>query len=217
MSKLAVIGIRGAAWNWIQDFLQGRSQSVEYGGASSTGSDKVSSGVVQGSVLGPLLFTMFINDLPSVIKSGEFFLFADDGKLLGDASSNAACDLMQDDLSALGEWSILNELPLSLPKCACLHYGCRNTSRTYNIEGAAIQSAAQCQDLGVLRQESLAYDAHIHRTVLRASRLAGMSFRLFASRNRDFMTCLFVAYIRPILEYASPVWSPSGVGLQARL
>ena len=136
------------------DFLRNRSQCVRYGdttSASVPASAPVSSDIMQGSVLGPTLLTAVINDLPNVITLSDKFLFANDGKAVGAASTandgdamqrdlQAVCDwsvqfnstandgdAMQRDLQAVCDWSVQFNMPLTMDKSACLHYGMPNT------------------------------------------------------------------------------------------
>ena len=143
----------------------------------------VQSVVVQGSVIGPLAFTVFINDLPRKVKNCRSYRFADDAKLLGDAGDDQQCDSVLCDLDAVYDWVEENELPLSLPKCVSLHYRHRNHQRQYALGGDAINSEQQCGDLGVIRSANFRYDAHVRNIILKASRLAGMSWKVFAIRS----------------------------------
>jgi hypothetical protein len=114
--------------------------------------------------------------------------------------------LVQSDLNAISEWSIANELPISLPKCCALHYGSSNSKHQY---GQRFNSVSECADLGVLRSDT--FQPHVRAVALKAARLASMVTKMFASHDRDFLIKLFCAYIRPVVEYASPVWSPEDV------
>ena len=173
----------------------------------------VQSGVVQGSVIGPLAFTVFINDLPYKVKNCRSYLFADDAKLLGDAGDDQQCDSVQCDLDAVYDWAEENELSLSLPKCVSLHYGYRNRQRQYALGGVAIKSEQQCGDLGVIRSVNFRYDAHVRNIISKTSRLAGMSWKVFATRSQQFQANVFATYICPLVEYASQVWNPIDIGL----
>ena len=210
--KLQAIGVEGKLHAWLMDFLSGRSQYVSYQNVSSAFTS-VSSGVIQGSVLGPLLFNIFINDLPSVVKSSSVWLFADDVKLVGEASTDTQCDNLQHDLEAVWAWSEKARLPLCLPKCQCLHIGSKNCNRLYNINSTQLTVVDKCVDLGVTRTCDCTYDEHVHMVIAKASRAAGMIFRMFSTRSMLFLANLFNAYVLPILEYASPVWNPAGVSL----
>lgn len=210
--KLLNIGIKGKLHEWLMNFLSGRSQYVSYQSVSSS-PVPVTSGVIQGSVLGPLLFTIFINDLPSAISTVSMWLFADDAKLVGEASTDEQCVAIQCDLEAIHEWSVRNKLFLCLPKNQCLHIGKKNRRKSYLISGTSLSVVDKCIDLGIVRNSSFTYDDHIASVISKASRAAGMIYRAFSIRSVAFLVKLFNTYVLPIVEYASPVWSPAGVGL----
>lgn len=211
-SKLAIVGVTGKLHAWLTDFLNNRTQRVIYQGVKSA-PVRVSSGVVQGSVLGPLLFTIMVSDLPAQVTHSQMVLYADDGKTIGRASSLQDCLRLQSDLDAINDWSIRNELPLSKEKCVCLHLGYKNAHHSYNIGGVPLMSPDNCGDLGIMRSHDFTYNLHIESMVSRAARCAGMMYRAFCTRDEQFMKQLFTTYVRPVLEYASPLWSPIYVGL----
>jgi Reverse transcriptase (RNA-dependent DNA polymerase) len=216
INKLRSLKIGDRVLQWISNFLEGRTQTVHYNEATSE-PVKVVSGLVQGSVLGPLFFTGFINDLPHSVLHSRLYMFADDGKLVGLANNALEHNLVQADLTAVAMWSDENDLPLCIEKCVTLHYGARNPALQYNINSVAIRVADACADLGVTRTSNFRYSEHINLLCLRASRLCGMVRKLFATRSSEFLVKLFTSYIRPVLEYASIVWNPCEVGLSNRL
>ena len=216
ISKLKRLGISAKPLEWITDFLSNRTQSVAYDGALSIPAH-VTSGVVQGSVLGPLLFVGFINDLPKQASHCDIQLFADDSKAIGAAANSHEQDLIQCDLDSIEHWSRVNCLPLSIDKCACLHYGLHNKRRSYTIGGGAIKDVEQCVDLGVTRTPDFRYKAHIDAICLRAARLSGMANKLFSAKSSQFLMKLFITYIRPAVEYASVVWQPRETGAVMQL
>jgi hypothetical protein len=144
-------------------------------------------------------------------------LFADDYKLLNDVSTQSNSNLMQSALDELSVWSVANRMPLSLEKCATLHYGSNNPNRQYTVSQQAIRSVTSCIDLGVCRSNSFSYNDHIRSAALKAARLAGMTIKAFRSRQPSFLKKIFMAYIRPLLEYATPVWSPASTAMQQLL
>ena len=152
------------------------------------------------------MFKMYVNNLPTCIKSCKIWLFADDGKFVGGASRKDQCQLTQSDLDAVHLWSLANQMPLSLPKCQCLHdLGRKNINHVYSLGAAAVLVVNQCTDLGLLRTSDFLYTEHIWSIVDIALRCSGMLLRSFSSRQRAFMLKLFVTYVRPIVEYASSV------------
>ena len=205
-SKLKAAGVDGCYLKWFKDFLSDRWQYVEYGSAGSS-LVPATSGIIQGSCAGPSLFNVYINDLVKVVKHCNLVLFADDLKAVGEVASTESAALVQCDLDAIEDWSIKNKLPISLPKCSVMHYGAKNAKRSYTLSGQSIARVNKCIDLGITRSDTFTYSNHIHGIAMRASRLAGMVLKVFSTRDAKFLTKVFCAYIRPILEYASPVWS----------
>ena len=204
--------------SWFKDFLCNRTQYVFVNGACSTLAS-VKSGVVQGSVVGPFLFTLFINSLCLCVKNSEFLLFADDSKLLRRVDVNGHV-VLSNDLFNIATWSKSHGLPLNVLKCCVLHYDGRhspNPHTSYFIDSVKVASVNSCTDLGVLRQSNGQFKQHIANVSASAARRVGLSLRAFTCRDAVFMRRLFVSYIRPKLEYAAVVWSPEDVALIAQL
>ena len=212
--KLNALGITGNLYQWLADFLKKRTQFVMCYGVESV-PVPVTSGVVQGSVAGPLLFAIMINDLAQQATSLDIVLYADDVKGVGRACSKQDCKRFQDDLDAIYNWSLVNRLPLSLPKCMCLHLGHNNMRHMYSLGGAPLMAVDQCTDLGLIRTSDFMYNTHIYSIISKASRTSGMLFRAFSTRNKAFILKLYVAYVRPILECISVAWNPIGIGLES--
>ena len=127
INKLKAYGIIQNITNWIYSFLSGRRQRVRVNNSYSDYAD-VNSGIPQGSILGPVLFIVFINDLPDVVKS-TFKIFADDTKIYNSHLNNKT---LQNDLYNLLDWSQTWQLFFNSSKCSCLHYG-NNTIKTIHI------------------------------------------------------------------------------------
>src|SRR5437867_4960454 len=133
--KLQKFGITGDLLKWIIAFLSNRSQRVVINGVFSSFC-KVSSGVPQGSVLGPLLFLLFINDLPEFLHDNvSCVLFADDVKIYKDITSVADSEIMQSTLNEIQNWSLMWKLELSPHKCVVLHLGKNNPHFNYVLNG----------------------------------------------------------------------------------
>ena len=154
--KLSKYGISGKILNWIKDFLRNRTQKVVIRGKEST-SREVTSGVPQGSVLGPLLFLIFINDLPTELLS-KLSLFADDSKLFSRIIANKnklkvnnidGGRLLQDDLDRVVEWAKKWKMEFNVEKCKIMHLGTNNPKRSYSMGDASLQATEEEKDLGV--------------------------------------------------------------------
>ena len=148
MAKVRSLGIIDDVGDWIEDWLSDRKQRVVINGTSS-GWREVTSGVPQGSVLGPLLFIIYISDLDLGLVS-KINKFADDTKMGINADSDAAVKQLQEDLRKVGEWSKKWQMPFNLDKCKIMHIGHKNKNEKYELLGKEIESVQQEKDLGVV-------------------------------------------------------------------
>jgi hypothetical protein len=207
-AKLIYFGIKGKLLNWITAFLSYRTQQVKVGGKLS-GIVDVISGVPQGSVLGPLLFLIFINDLVDVFDSKlNVKLFADDVKIYVVLNDIGSSSLLQSGLDKLSVWANGWQLQISIPKCSVLHMGNNSIVINYNINGNVLPNVTAMRDLGVTIDCDLRFKQHINNIVAKAHQRACLILRCFKSRNVDILFRAFIVYVRPLLEYCASVWSP---------
>ena len=150
LKKVSAYGIRGTLLSCIRDFLTERRQYVSVQGESSSWKEVIS-GVPQGSVLGPVLFIIYINDLPDIISS-TVKIFADDTKLYNKDSN---CDIIQQDLDALFVWSTQWQLVFNVEKCKIIHFGQNNKEYQYTMHFEDIESVEEEKDLGVISRKTL--------------------------------------------------------------
>lgn len=204
--KLKGYGINGNLLSWIGDFLSDRSQFVTVGGVSS-GKVPVTSGVPQGSVLGPTLFLYFINDMPDVLDC-LVKIFADDTKAYGPVSTPEECKNLQKNIDKLLSWTDKWQLKFNNDKCKVLHMGKNNLCYTYKMEGKVLASTDVEKDLGVYVDNELSFEHHITETVKKANRVVGMLSRYIEYKDKDVMIPLFKALVRSILEYGNVTWCP---------
>lgn len=209
--KLQAYGIRGKVYHWIENFLSSRSQQVKVGTQCSDWAE-VKSGIPQGSVLGPTLFLIYINDLPDVVEN-VVKLFADDTKLYKAVSCPADCDSLQRDLDSLSTWSNTWQLKFNASKCHCMHIGKNNPCHSYlmndNSQTTVIINTDKEKDLGVLFDNDLKFTEHIAQKVKKANQMLGMVCRTFTCLEVEVFLPLYKSFIRPHLEYATSVWNPS--------
>ena len=206
--KLRSFGIGGKLLAWITDYLSDRTQVVKVGCQLSSVSF-VCSGVPQGSVLGPLLFLMFINDI--VDEFGDFLttkLFADDVKIYVVIDDPSKIDCLQLGLDKLHMWSVKWQLNIAAHKCCVLHVGHKNINHEYNINNIKLIDATEVVDLGVTVDSNMRFDKHINKMVTKAHQRAALISRCFKSKKSDVLFRAFTVYVRPILEYCSAVWNP---------
>ena len=216
LHKLEKLGLGGILLSWIKSFLENRFQRVRIG--IDLGSLlAVLSGVIQGSVLGPMLFVMFINDLVDVVVFAKPLFYADDLKLIMPLISDTSFTDLQYDINRTILWMKTWGMTFNTNKCCVLHVGPRNPRHVYLLNGVEIPVRTECPDLGVLRDENFTYSKHADATIAKCHRLCGCLLRAFSTRNPHVLTTAFVSYIRPVLEFASPIWSPRTLYLARRL
>ena len=214
--KLQRYGISGCLLNWISGFLHNRTQSVVIDYCSSS-TRPVLSGVPQGSVLGPILFLIFINDITCIINNlANLRLFADDVKLYTSILCDKSAEAIQACLNFIYDWSILWQMRINVLKCLVLTI-CKMQSSyvlySYFINGQAIPRVNSARDLGITVTGDLQFNSHINTIVTRARQRISVLFRAFTSRNIQLMCKAYITYIRPLVEYNSIVWNPSQIHL----
>ena len=207
--RLASLGIAGNLLEWIKSFLSDRQQRTRVGSALSVPVN-INSGVIQGSCIGPILFLLYINSLVKVIKEDvTCVLFADDVKLYTMLKANADIINLQEALDSIGHWSAKWQMPISIKKCSVIVYGNRSVCvPTCQLYGVCVNYVNEVKDLGVVMDSALKFNAHIDGIVAKANSRAYLIRKCFVSRDPEIMTRAFNVYVRPLLEYASPVWSP---------
>ena len=205
--KLKFYGIRGLALKWVEAFLTDRIQRVIQGNAVSSWKD-IFSGVPQGSVIGPLLFVIFINDLIKIFIN-KTKLYADDTKLLSkveDIINNE--NSLQKDLNEASEWSRKWLLGFNSSKCVIMHYGNNNPHVKYTLNGVELKESDCERDLGVYFSSNLKWKQHIISCTSKANSIMGMLKMTFFQFDVKLVKILYSAFIRPLIEFAVPVWSP---------
>ena len=209
--KLHFYGIRGNILNWIKDFLDNRTQSVILNGTNSVSDNiAVSSGVPQGSVLGPILFLAHINDLPEQVRS-RVRLFPDDTAMyLALDIKQADSDILQKDLEILENWEKLWDMSFNPSKCQVIHVTRRKTplQTKYHLHGCVLESVPSAKILGVTISEDLKWSEHINNITKKANQTLGFLKRNIRVHNKDLKSTAYKTLVRPQLEYASTVWSP---------
>jgi hypothetical protein len=212
LKKLEAYSIGGSISAWIRDFLVGRKQRVRVNGALSEW-ESVTSGVPQGSVLGPVLFVIFINDLPDVVKN-LCSIYADDTKLYGSADTQTGIQALQEDIDNLVDWADKWQLKFNADKCSTLHLGNRNLNWDYQMrkhgskDRVVLKGSDAERDLGVMVDSELKFSKHVETQVNKANRILGLIRRSFEYMDCETMRILFISLVRPHLEFANSVWSP---------
>ena len=207
--KLWKYGITGDLWMWFKAYLSSRMQCVRVNGHLS-GLLPVVSGVPQGSILGPLLFVLYINDLPDILSSAKPYLFADDTKCLHISSAQSNHTLLQNDIDALTTYSNSWHLLFNEAKCVHLHFQFKSASNipNYYINDKLICRKEETKDLGIIFNTDLCWDEH-HRTITsRAYRCLYLLKRTFTTHAVASKKLLYISLVRAQLTYCSQLWRP---------
>ena len=207
--KLWSIGITGPLWLWFKNYLSGRSHYVDIDGVSST-LLPVISGIPQGSILGPLLFLIYINDLPDAICFSSTYLFADDTKLIHAVSSFQDHSL-QSDIDSLMQWCATWKLTPNLSKSSCTRFALSDKGiPIYQMNGNPINHATNQRDLGVLISSDLSCQNHLSYICSNAYRSLNFIRRSMHSQSpsTNLKRCLYITLIRSKLSYCSQLWRP---------
>ena len=207
LKKAEHYGVRGSILEWIRDFLSDRTQAVLVDGQVSLESH-VTSGVPQGSVLGPLLFIIFINDLPECVTASTVRLFADDSVIYRKISCDEDSTILQKDIDALQKWESSWLMSFNAAKCQVLQVTNKRKpiSASYKIHGHTLEVVSSAKYLGVHLDSRLSFNTHVDNIAKKAK-----STRAFLSRNISHCSpkvkeAAYTTFIRPTVEYASSAW-----------
>ncbi|KAF7251859.1 Mitogen-activated protein kinase-binding protein 1, partial [Varanus komodoensis] len=206
VEKLRSFGIHQSTVRWIRAWLTDRKQKVTINGESS-GWRPVTSGVPQGSVLGPILFNLFINDMEEGVNS-LLIKFADDTKTGAVATIEEQVLQIQKDLDRLWKWAGDNRMVFNVDKCKVLHLGHRSGCHKYWLGEKWLESSTCERDLGVLVDCRLNMSQQCDAVVKRANATLGCIARSVASRSREILLPLYMTLVRPQLEYCVQFWAP---------
>ena len=204
--KLKAHGIGDQLCSWVDNWLTNRKQRVVINGEASDWL-QVTSGVPQGSVLGPLLFLIYINDLDLGVSS-KISKFADDTKLGGKALTNGDCEIIQKDLDNLSIWSDKWLLKFNKDKCKVMHVGYNNLKHNYKLQGQNLIRVEEEKDLGIIIKSDLKNGSQCIVASRKANTVLGFIARNFECKTPEVITRLYTSLVRPHLEYAVQFWSP---------
>ena len=209
LGKLAHYGIQGQTNDWIRAFLTGRQMQVVVDGEQS-GSAPVLSGVPQGTVLGPLLFLIYINDMPDVVSDGTFIrLFADDCLAYRRILTAEDQAILQRDLESLHQWTIRWGMKFNPGKCNIMHLARRKAlTKLYELCGVVLETVDSAKYLGVVVSDDLLW----HKQVCAVAKKANSTLHLIARNLHDCpratRALAYTTLVRPKLEYCASVWDP---------
>ena len=208
LNKLKGSGIKGRLLKWLQSYLTDRQQRVIINGTASPWG-KILAGVPQGSVLGPLLFLIFINDITHVIRRCKIRLFADDTCLFVEVDEPAeAALILNDNLSQIQEWAKKWLVTFSPPKTEELLIS-NKVPRDHPplfLDNQRITEVKHHKHLGVYLSHNLSWNKQAEETAKKANRCLGILRPLKFLLDRASLETLYKSFVRPILEYADIVW-----------
>ena len=220
LSKLQCIGIQGGILRWVEQFLTNRWMQVSVKDRRSQ-LRQVTSGVPQGSVLGPLLFLIYINHVASKLKC-KFKIFADDLKIYASIdrqrytlTQDAYETLVQEDIDTLYNTSESWGLHMNSDKCAVLRFskGLGDTPQAcYTLNGRCLPTPTSHGDLGVVIDSSLKFHEHVDSLSQKVAALCHNFLKALVCRSPNLMLFLLKTHIRPVLEYGSCLWHTGFTG-----
>ncbi len=208
LGKLTHYGINGQIHNWIRMFLTTRDQCVVVNGVKSS-ELSVDSGVPQGTVLGPLLFLLHINDLPDNVTS-QVQLFADDCLLYRPINSVADQNELQKDLDSLVKWGETWGMKFNAKKCNIMRMARSRTplTRMYSLSGHILEEVNQAKYLGLTISNELTWSTHITITSHKANNTLAFLQRNLKSCPPKLKETAYISLVRSVMEYSATIWDP---------
>ena len=213
LTKLDHYGIRGKALQWFTSYLSNRQQFVEINGVSSN-LRSIVSGVPQWSCLGPLLFLIYINDLPNTSKILTFFLFADDTNMYFEHKSLSKLEhIINKELRKINDWLIINRLSLNIQKTNFVVFHPYNKPLKNKITlifgRNAIKESLSIKYLGLLIDSTLSWKSHCDKLSNRISRATGILYKIRPYVKKETLIMLYYSLVYPHLIYGIEVWGSS--------
>lgn len=214
LEKLKHYGIRDTAYHWFKSYLDNRKQYVEYGGTNST-TQTVSFGVPQGSILGPLLFILYVNDITSSSRLFDAILFADDTTLYASHSNlDTLIEMVNNELNNVHGWITANKLTLNINKTKYLiHQRNKNVPRNtdpINIGNTIVTEEENTTFLGVVVDRQLTWNSHIQSVSSKISKQCGILYLTRNCFNKNALKQLYYSLVYPFLSYCHTVWGSAG-------
>ena len=221
IKKLSKYGIHPKIIKWIDSFLNDRTQQVVVDGQLSVAA-LIISGVPQGTVLGPILFLIFINDITFCVTNSVIRCFADDTRIMKAISQTQDMPLLQQDLDRVTQWSIRNNMSLHEDKFEFLSHAVNRSNPLhhlpftcevyqYSTSKGNLTPVQQLRDLGVTVSSDLSWTLQISTMATKARQKAAWVLSVFHTRSSTIMLTLYKSMVRSLLEYCCPLWNPSKV------
>ena len=211
LTKLYKYGVHGSLLEWCRDYLTDRQQRVVVKGEVSDWLT-ITSGVPQGSLLGPLFFIIYINDLPGIInKNSSIALYADDSKLYRIINSPDDMSSFQGDLDKISDWCKENKMKINTKKCKIMRITRKKSPlvRDYYINEQSLESVHIYKDLGLLTSSNLSWNSHVDSLTAKANKVLGLVKRTCKDfKDITTLRTLYCSLVRPLLEYSCETWNP---------
>lgn len=210
INKLESFGVTDPLLTWISSYLRDRTQVVKFNGIISK-EILVTSGVPQGSHLGPILFLVFINDLVNIFTNCQFLFYADDLKIFRIITNDHDCSLLQLEVNKILEWCLLNRMELNISKCKIISFSRKKSPilHPYFISRSPLPRTSLMNDLGVIFDSELRFNEHISLITAKAFKMAGFIMRrCWEFSNIEVLMSLYFSLVRSHLEYCCVIWSP---------
>ena len=211
LQKLRKLGISGKIGRWIHNFLKQRQNQVLVKGKKSRIFPLIS-GVPQGSVLGPLLFLLFIGDISEGVGASTL-LYVDDSKVKQTVNNEDEVEHLQEDLDKIYKWQRMNNMEFNSKKFLVMRYGKNSTLKqdteyfTGEME-TVIEQVENCKDLGVILSDDATFEHQIDKVTKKARQKGGWIMRTFYSREQHFMRHMYNTLVQPHLDYCVQLWAP---------
>lgn len=214
LSKLSAFGVDSSECEWFRSFLHNRSQITVCNGSQSN-KELVPIGVAQGSILGPLMFILFINDLPTCLKHCNISMYADDTALFYSSKSTLESKI-NSDLNIVGDWLNSNQLTLNISKSKFMLIGSsKKLQRNLNridiiIMGKSLESVNSFNYLGIVINANLSWGDHIEYIKNKINKKLGLLRRIKRFLPHKARIMFFNSFVLPLFEYADIVWGDRG-------
>ena len=210
LAKLEFYGVRGVALQWFKSYFSGRSQFVQYNGYKSS-LKYVECGVPQGSILGPLLFLVYINDLCNVSKVLDFILFADDTNIIFSHKDPIfLMELVNTELQRLSCWFQANKLSINVKKSNYIIFKTspnrQKLDLDFSINDTKIDRLTETLFLGVIIDECLTWKPHVQNLTRKISKSLGIIYKSSFCLNKNSLCTLYYSLVYPNLYYCACVW-----------
>ena len=223
LDKMAHYGIRGLALEWFRNYLSNRKQFVDYNSHNSE-LKLINTGMPQGSILGPLGFIIYVNDIPNSVPNLSLILYADDtSAFTSHKDISTLNNIMNDGLFKLNKWFQSNKLSLNTKKSNVMLFGTHIKTNQYrnelkvSIENAEIECVNACKFLGVTIDQNLTWENHINQLTKKCSSSIGMLFKVKNFLPETALLSLYNTLVLSHINYGITAWSSAGISAKTRL